>query len=459
MSTPRMSGPSVMSLSLALLAGLGGGLLARAYPHPVTDSLFAGLDVLVRAWTNALRAIVLPLIVSQLFLAVGMAPRQEQPVEPIGSRDPSRVRGAAHGVGPAHARRRLRFAASSRIGVTRMAGFDEGSGAGSRGGRRCSQMDRRIDPVEPRGSFVHRQHPACHGLHVPVCAGRAAGNLEPGAARSTCRSRSRHHAGAGGLAHGGVPRDHLRADVPDDRTGGPRCRRGSADVCRHRVRRAGRLRWSALPAGRHVRAHGARGVREGRGAVSARRPHDEVVAGHGPKPDARGRTVAAPVAGRHGLGDPAGGCDAQALQGRLELDEVPVPGSCAGHPPYAWPGRGVHRDRAADESGDTRRALGGLRHSEPPRVRRGWYPGRVRRSARGDHLDDGHAHDAAELNGLPCRGRPCRSLAGPARSSSAVQTRPDAAARAGEAGTASGRWSSIAALGRANLRRGSGNEG
>jgi Na+/H+-dicarboxylate symporter len=73
MSTPRMSGPSVMSLSLALLAGLGGGLLARAYPHPVTDSLFAGLDVLVRAWTNALRAIVLPLIVSQLFLAVGMA--------------------------------------------------------------------------------------------------------------------------------------------------------------------------------------------------------------------------------------------------------------------------------------------------------------------------------------------------------------------------------------------------
>jgi Na+/H+-dicarboxylate symporter len=71
MSTPRMSVPSVLSLSLTLLAGLGAGLLAREYPHPMSDSLFAALDALVGAWTNALRAIVLPLIVSQLFLAVG----------------------------------------------------------------------------------------------------------------------------------------------------------------------------------------------------------------------------------------------------------------------------------------------------------------------------------------------------------------------------------------------------
>jgi len=74
MSTPRMPVPSVLSLSLVLLAGLGAGLLAREYPHPGSGALFAALDVLVGAWTNALRAIVLPLIVSQLFLAVG-APR------------------------------------------------------------------------------------------------------------------------------------------------------------------------------------------------------------------------------------------------------------------------------------------------------------------------------------------------------------------------------------------------
>src|SRR3989442_5937793 len=49
--------------------GLVGGLTADFNWAPV-HGLVGGLDVLARAWSNALQLIVLPLVVSQLFLAV-----------------------------------------------------------------------------------------------------------------------------------------------------------------------------------------------------------------------------------------------------------------------------------------------------------------------------------------------------------------------------------------------------
>ena len=69
--------------------------------------------------------------------------------------------------------------------------------------------------------------------------------------------------------------------------------------------------------------------------------------------------------------------------------------------------------------------------TEPPRVRRGGYPGRIRRAARGDHLDDGHAHDPSELDRLPRRGRPVDRVAGAARASSAEQSAPPLVTRRG----------------------------
>ncbi len=54
---------------LALLLGLLGGMVAALY-LPAPEGLTVALESLTRAWTNALRLIVVPLVVSQLFLAI-----------------------------------------------------------------------------------------------------------------------------------------------------------------------------------------------------------------------------------------------------------------------------------------------------------------------------------------------------------------------------------------------------
>ena len=68
--------PPVLTLCLAVAAGLACGLLLQAAPSAPSGSALTALGAMIRAWTNALRAIVLPLIAAQLFLVVG-APAEE----------------------------------------------------------------------------------------------------------------------------------------------------------------------------------------------------------------------------------------------------------------------------------------------------------------------------------------------------------------------------------------------
>ena len=63
--------PSVVTLCLAVAAGLGCGLFIAGTSSPASDTVLFVLDSFIRAWTNGLRAVVLPLIVAQLFLAIG----------------------------------------------------------------------------------------------------------------------------------------------------------------------------------------------------------------------------------------------------------------------------------------------------------------------------------------------------------------------------------------------------
>ena len=71
MSIALRSSPSVLTLCLAVAAGLGCGLFIKATSSPGADIVLFALDSIIHAWTNGLRAVVLPLIVAQLFLAIG----------------------------------------------------------------------------------------------------------------------------------------------------------------------------------------------------------------------------------------------------------------------------------------------------------------------------------------------------------------------------------------------------
>jgi Na+/H+-dicarboxylate symporter len=71
MSIVSKSSPSVLTLCLAVAAGLGCGLFIKGISSPAAATVLFALDSIIRAWTNGLRAVVLPLIVAQLFLAIG----------------------------------------------------------------------------------------------------------------------------------------------------------------------------------------------------------------------------------------------------------------------------------------------------------------------------------------------------------------------------------------------------
>ena len=71
MSKALRSLPSVFTLCLAVAAGLACGLTIKGPASSASDAVLFVLDSFIRAWTNGLRAVVLPLIVAQLFLAVG----------------------------------------------------------------------------------------------------------------------------------------------------------------------------------------------------------------------------------------------------------------------------------------------------------------------------------------------------------------------------------------------------
>ena len=71
MSILLRSSPSVLALCLAVAAGLGCGLFITGSASPAADTVLFALDSIIRGWTNGLRAVVLPLIVAQLFLVIG----------------------------------------------------------------------------------------------------------------------------------------------------------------------------------------------------------------------------------------------------------------------------------------------------------------------------------------------------------------------------------------------------
>lgn len=71
MSKAQRSLPSVYTLCLAVAAGLACGLALKGPASSASTPVLFVIDSFIRAWTNGLRAVVLPLIISQLFLAVG----------------------------------------------------------------------------------------------------------------------------------------------------------------------------------------------------------------------------------------------------------------------------------------------------------------------------------------------------------------------------------------------------
>lgn len=79
----RVQGPSNRALTawslVALVLGVGSGLLAKQGLASTGGLPIAAADALVRAWTNAFQLIVAPLIVSQLYLALtnGLARKKE----------------------------------------------------------------------------------------------------------------------------------------------------------------------------------------------------------------------------------------------------------------------------------------------------------------------------------------------------------------------------------------------
>jgi Na+/H+-dicarboxylate symporter len=71
MSKAQRSLPSVVTLCLAVATGLACGLALDGPISSASTAVLFALDSFIRAWTNGLRAVVLPLIISQLFLAIG----------------------------------------------------------------------------------------------------------------------------------------------------------------------------------------------------------------------------------------------------------------------------------------------------------------------------------------------------------------------------------------------------
>lgn len=70
---------SVRRLTVLCLLGLAAGVLVTAFQPPGAAVALSTSEALIRAWTNAFRLLIAPLVVAELYLA--LAPAISEPAD------------------------------------------------------------------------------------------------------------------------------------------------------------------------------------------------------------------------------------------------------------------------------------------------------------------------------------------------------------------------------------------